>query len=204
MAEQTELTAAARGIKKVFISQLLKVFSGLFTLLYGTLVKNETVQFILGAVGFALLIAGIILEISGLKTAAPDEKGYRLAYKLSIGELCALAVTLAALVIWPDLNGDSTDELLYRLLDIFIAYTLIKTTIARLKARGHEDIAAIGRPALFFVCACYGAQAFFSALDAFIREGSVFMYISTSILAVLGVIATFFFALFLGKSWKRL
>lgn len=204
MAEQTGLTAAARGIKKVYVSELLRIVA---SVLYATeaLISGDGLLWsVLGGIAFAALAAGTVFEISGLRTAAPDENGYRLAYRLSVIELCALGVTIIAVVIWPDLSKDGTDDLIYRLVDVFISYTMLKTTVDRLTARGHADIARLGKPTLFLTCACYGAQAFFSALNSFIAEGSVFMNVITVIFIVLGVPASILLALFLGKSWKRL
>ena len=205
MTEKATATNASLGIKKVYLSQILIALASLLSVICTCFFSdNQKMLAVLGAIVAVFGIVAFVLEFLGLKKASHDEDGYRTAFYLMLTAVAAVAVNVVISIIWPVHRSMTADDMVYRIISVFVCYYVIVTTVARLKARGHEEAAELGRPALYALYIGYAAEVAVSLIAMFVRKDSLTMDIANCASAGLSTAATLYYAAFLEKSWKLL
>ena len=191
-----QFPSAHKGVKKLFIAELIAIAAGLLTLVAAVLavvgIKNEGVLVAAGSITivstFALIVV-LILQLVGLFQGGKDSLQIKYAFFISLGGL-VLSIVLAVLRLLPANNGLAIAiGVIGPLVDIAtvlaLAYTLLG--IAELAEKvNDEPMARRGKTLAFVVVILFAISVVLNLFSSFFVNNAPSW--AVTLIAIFGIV----------------
>ena len=214
-----QFPSAHKGVKKLFIAELIAIAAGILTLVAAVLavvgIKNEGVLVAAGSITvvstFALIVV-LILQLVGLFQGGKDSLQIKYAFFISLGGL-VLSIVLAVLRLLPANNGLAIAiGVIGPLVDIAtvlaLAYTLLG--IAELAAKlNDEPMARRGKTLAFVVVILFAISVVLNLFSSFFANNApswavILIAIFGIVTAVVELVAYILTVVYYGRATKML
>ena len=211
--------SAHKGVKKLFIAELIAIAAGILTLVAAVLavvgIKNEGVLVAAGSITvvstFALIVV-LILQLVGLFQGGKDSLQIKYAFFISLGGL-VLSIVLAVLRLLPANNGLAIAiGVIGPLVDIAtvlaLAYTLLG--IAELAEKlNDEPMARRGKTLAFVVVILFAISVVLNLFSSFFVNNApswavILIAIFGIVTAVVELVAYILTVVYYGRATKML
>ncbi len=214
-----QFPSAHKGVKKLFIAELIAIAAGILTLVAAVLavvgIKNEGVLVAAGSITvvstFALIVV-LILQLVGLFQGGKDSLQIKYAFFISLGGL-VLSIVLAVLRLLPANNGLAIAiGVIGPLVDIAtvlaLAYTLLG--IAELAEKlNDEPMARRGKTLAFVVVILFAISVVLNLFSSFFVNNApswavILIAIFGIVTAVVELVAYILTVVYYGRATKML
>lgn len=214
-----QFPSAHKGVKKLFIAELIAIAAGILTLVAAVLavvgIKNEGVLVAAGSITvvstFALIVV-LILQLVGLFQGGKDSLQIKYAFFISLGGL-VLSIVLAVLRLLPANNGLAIAiGVMGPLVDIAtvlaLAYTLLG--IAELAEKlNDEPMAKRGKTLAFVVVILFAISVVLNLFSSFFVNNApswavILIAIFGIVTAVVELVAYILTVVYYGRATKML
>ena len=208
---------AYKGVKKVFIGELLEIVSAIAALVSSVLAalvtEGKLPEVVAAAVAGVALAAGIIaiiafiIQMIGLFQAGFDENSFRTAFWTVLFTI-ALSIASVILSSFPvtKIAADVVDTLI-TVLRLFVVLFILNGIVVLAQRLNNEAMASEGRLLAFILIALFGISAILNIIPVFF--GSVDWAAKVSaiiaiVVSVLQFITYIIFVVYLGRATRML
>ena len=200
MSENPSMSKVAHGIKTVYTAELLVVFAGICFILS---IIIQTAVGLFSILSLVLLLFAFFIQLKGLKICSTEDKGYKLAFELTLGMIFAAVLGAVLNAIWPNVFAGDSENTLLKIVSMMVSYYMITTTVRLLQEKGAEKEAAAGKTALYLIIGAYLAEAVLDLVVLFAKVSTPLAIVAI-VLAIVELIGSILYLIFLGKAWPKL